>query len=296
MPSKPRCSRTEENSALVARFLERSGLPDASPWEVMDHHVSRLRKSAPPTLEPLSGYLAARNVLRKTMVRGLPCDGYIEPLGARFSDGFHVVLKAEAAATRMRFTTAHEICHTFFYHLVPEVKFRPHETDALEERLCNYGAAALLLPAPELRARAERVPVSLRTLEELSREYGVSLQTMFFRLLSLGVWDCQLSFWYRTKDGGFALSGTYGGQPGNWKWTDGSIPARAWEQRGSGFLNTRTFVYLEGVRGNPVKRVYCQLKRRGDALVALWRARKFKQPKETQACFTWTAPGRAAST
>jgi Zn-dependent peptidase ImmA (M78 family) len=36
------------------------------------------------------------------------------------------VLDGATPTVRQRFTIAHEICHTFFYEIVPELKFKPH--------------------------------------------------------------------------------------------------------------------------------------------------------------------------
>jgi Zn-dependent peptidase ImmA (M78 family) len=52
----------------------------------------------------------------------LNCDGLIEPLGKTFADGFRIKLNKTTPPVRSRFTLVHEICHTFFYQLVPEIK------------------------------------------------------------------------------------------------------------------------------------------------------------------------------
>jgi len=73
-------------------------------------------------------------------------DGSLEPLGKGFDQGFKLTLNARSPKNRVRFTQAHELCHTFFYQYVPEIKFRPHLEDPGEEQLCNFGAAELLMP------------------------------------------------------------------------------------------------------------------------------------------------------
>ena len=55
-------------------------------------------------------------------------------------------VKADMGEKRMRFTIAHELCHTYFYELVPELKFCDHGPNDEEEAICNQGAAALLIP------------------------------------------------------------------------------------------------------------------------------------------------------
>jgi len=76
---------------------------------------------------------------------------------------------------------AHEICHTFFYEIVPELKFTPHPTDSFEEALCNHGAAAFADAAEDVLAHVSVRDVSLATLEELSQRYAVSIEAAFLR-------------------------------------------------------------------------------------------------------------------
>ena len=66
-------------------------------------------------------------------------------------------LKKNASDVRIRFTMAHEFCHTFLLRLVPEIKFSPHETDDEEERLCNLGAAAFAIARFRVASSCEEV-------------------------------------------------------------------------------------------------------------------------------------------
>jgi len=109
-----------------------------------------------------------------------------------FRDGFRVRLKLGMSDVRARFTLAHEACHTFFYQLVPEIKFFPHDRDSEKERLCNFGAAGFLVPASPLRRQVRTLPRCLESLELLASNYGVSPLTMALRLRGLGYWQCQL--------------------------------------------------------------------------------------------------------
>jgi hypothetical protein len=59
----------------------------------------------------------------------LKADGALVPLGAEFSAGFRMILRRDLPEGRINFTVAHEICHTFFYERVPEIKFSAHPVD-----------------------------------------------------------------------------------------------------------------------------------------------------------------------
>lgn len=272
---------------IVQLFVERSCLPSASPWEVMAHHVELLRgRIAAPAHACLDAYLAARNIIEKTLTASLGCDGYIEPLGASYKDGFRMVLSESAPATRRRFTEAHELCHTFFYEFVPEIKFRAHRTDALEERLCNFGAAALLIPEGDLRERVESHPACLGTLEELAGRYGVSMEATFLRIRGLRLWNCEISVWHHMTSGSFVLDRIHGWVKADWRWVDASIPARAWKLGGTAPLSGQTFVYFDHPAGySAAKRVYYQIKRRGKSLIALWSYSPLRSRDEAPSLF-----------
>jgi len=233
--------------------------------------ISGLRKSMrlPKSTHQLDAFLRARRVLEVTPISGLKCDGYVEPLGSRFDDGFRVVVNRDKTATRIRFTLAHEVCHTFFYQFVPELKFHPHETDPAEEQLCNVGAAELLMPSAELRKIAKKSPICLATLEHLSTTYAVSWEAMLLRLRSLGLWNCELSTWHRMTNGEFAFERIVGGKQVEWKWIDSSPLELAWT--GNRVTSGRGFVeYYDAQGSRRVKPISFQLSRRRNGLVALW--------------------------
>lgn len=178
-------------------------------------------------------------------------------------------LKKSAADVRIRFTMAHELCHTFFYELVPEIKFAPHETDDEEERLCNFGAAAFLLPASVLRRRVKNLQPRLETLELLSGEYRVSIPTMMLRLRALGLWHCEVSLWHRMSDGEFVLDRLYGGRRLSYQWEDNSILEPTWNSNRS--VCGHSFLFYEDRRGGRRYRpIRFEIRRHADGLIALW--------------------------
>ena len=125
-------------SFLIERFVAAKDTlkPDVAEHEVVKC-VSALRRRvglravAPSNLEP---FLASRNITSVAIEDDLKADGALVPLGRDFGAGFRMVLRRDLPEGRINFTVAHEICHTFFYERVPEVKFAAHAVDQEEER------------------------------------------------------------------------------------------------------------------------------------------------------------------
>jgi len=268
---KSRRASSESTSDLVRLFTERSGATAAnsSPEEAMAAMLEGACGRVKNQEQRLQRVLKERNVIQIETISGLNCDGTLEPIGTTFAEGFRMRLRKNVPPARIRFSIAHEVCHTFFYELVPEMKFRPHEPDEAEERLCNVGAAALLIPARSLRISVKGLPICLASLERLAEEYYVSPPTMLIRLKSLGLWHCELSNWHRNTGGGFALDGLYGGRKLDWEWQDFSELERAWDC-GKPIFGTG-FVYMSDSRGTQRYRpVSYNLQRSGAGVTALW--------------------------
>src|SRR5579863_9075399 len=138
-------------SLLIERFAVAKGSmkPGVAEYEIVKC-VRTLRRRigllavATSSLEP---FLASRNIAGVAIDDDLKADGALVPLGKEFGAGFRMVLRSDLAEGRINFTVAHEICHTFFYERVPEIKFASHAVDEEEERLCNCGAEEILMPA-----------------------------------------------------------------------------------------------------------------------------------------------------
>jgi Zn-dependent peptidase ImmA (M78 family) len=259
-------------SKLMRLFMERSGASaDSTPSAVIENWVAKLRRKRPEPTEPthhIDPFLDARKIKDFKTSKEIICDGYLEAIGNSFKDGFRMSVKDDVNEGRMRFTVAHELCHTFFYELVPELKFRDHGPNDEEEIVCNQGAAAFLIPKRGLKRRATSSPVCLETLESLANEYGVSLVTMFLRLRALGLWRCELSVWSRKYDGSFGLQRLYGGHPTEWSWFESSVPLRAWS---SDVTKGNTFLQCVDSAGSiRFRPITYEAVRRGEVLVVLW--------------------------
>jgi hypothetical protein len=260
-----------EVSRLVQLFAERAGYSAETAKAAMTSLIDGLRQNRTrrKNVDPLHFFLKERLIRSVEAVRELDADAFIEPLGAHFSDGFRMVLKHSGSERRLRFTMAHEICHTFFYELVPELKFPTCGRDEHEERLCNFGAATMLIPSTSLKRRAAALSMCLESLRDLAESFSVSLSTMALRLESTGLWHCQLSLWHRKLDGSFILDRLYGGRQVAWQWEDRSVLQSAWESRGSIF--GRTFVSVqEQDRARRYRPISYQLQRYASGILALW--------------------------
>src|SRR5437870_2120722 len=112
--SSARCSDTP--SPLVERFTRRAGASTVvSPEEAMRSVVSSLRRRyrGDGFLDDrMRFYLSNRQVISTRIVEGLESVATLEPIGSRYVHGFNILLARQSNHTRLRFTLAHEICHT----------------------------------------------------------------------------------------------------------------------------------------------------------------------------------------
>ena len=174
----------------------RRKLPEAAIVEAVCSAFPELQHSEPP-LDVRK--LAARRGVVAIRKKKMSLDGKISLL----SQGRYLIELNEAhPKTRQRFTSAHEIGHTFFFELDDELTLRsrfPIEdkdlervgTDTHEEALCNIAAAEILMPTQPFSARVRSLGPSADGILSLSRHFGTSLwstarrfvQTSPFRLL-----------------------------------------------------------------------------------------------------------------
>ncbi len=266
-----RNSFDSQQSELVRLFVQRGSCDGGTAETTMTALVENLRESAnlkdfTPSLEPL---LKLRRIISLEYVDDLDCDGAIHPLGVKYEDGFKILVKSKCSPHRIRFTVAHEICHTLFYEMAPEVKFKNHEVDPTEERLCNIGAAALLIPARMLKRQARGLRVSFDSLEKLSTLFDVSLEAMLLHLRFVEMWKAELSVWHLMTGGKFSLHRLVGGRKAEWIWCESELLRKAWDT--GRVMCGRTYLEYRDADGClKVRAVSYELKRRRDALLALW--------------------------
>jgi Zn-dependent peptidase ImmA (M78 family) len=97
-----------------------------------------------------------------------------------------ILWNAERPPTRTRFSIAHEIAHTFFPDCFDVERHRnctpgrPGTRDAVE-RLCDIGAAELVMPATEFLGHLEAAGLALAGLDGLRGAYQVSREAVSIR-------------------------------------------------------------------------------------------------------------------
>ena len=267
-------------SVLVERF---AATKDRSPEDEIVRCVKALRRRlglravAPVRLEP---FLAARNIRDVATDDTLKADGALAPMGADFSTGFRMFLRRDLPEGRINFTVAHEICHTFFYERVPEIKFTAHPPDPEEERLCNRGAEELLMPTLDVKRRAKDGPVSLAALQTLAADYRVSAAAMLIRLRNLGLWKAELVLWHEMTNGTFAVKRLWGGRMAEWRWLEEAIPRAVLSGPPERVLSGHTFWVIDTPRGKKFRPVvYHAARHRGGVLALVLKGHKKKLPQ-----------------
>ena len=104
-------------------------------------------------------------------------------------DAGYVIRYLTTTPTRIRFSVAHEIAHTYFTDVDGSALLRlEHRTDPTVESVCDYFARALLLPRDRLVARLKTLtgltPIpSLHLVPQLAGEFEVSEQSVARRLV-----------------------------------------------------------------------------------------------------------------
>ncbi len=170
---------------LVLKLIERN--KGKAPEEIIEAHVRALLEDGEQTSLPIDVGLIASLVGVKRRRAPLPFSGriYAEASGQLVMD-----LNADEPRPRQRFTAAHELIHLAFPGFRREARYRAdatsgeHSTNREEEYLCDYGAAALLMPA-ELVRSAYNPRDGLTSIVKLAADAEVSLEAAGNRLASL---------------------------------------------------------------------------------------------------------------
>ena len=140
--------------------------------------------------------LDMKTVLRKcnilTLYRPLSENAYGMSLKARSGDKF-VLINSTRTLGRQHFTIAHEL-----YHLFYDENPRPHicgmDADGVAEKNANMFASALLMPQESVLQQIHSKEsignaLSIATVLRLEQLYGVSRESMLYRLKSICVID-----------------------------------------------------------------------------------------------------------
>jgi len=153
---------------------------------VAERQASRLRAElevlGPAITEDDLGSLAWLTITRR---EGFPTSG----MATQTDFGWIIVLNAEEAIVRQRFSLAHEIKHVLDDGLTDITgglypATRGYSAEERTERVCDRFAAALLMPKVLLRADWAD---GLQDIAKLARRYHVSRAAMTVRLSQLGL-------------------------------------------------------------------------------------------------------------
>lgn len=117
--------------------------------------------------------------------------------------GFTVEVNCELPPFQRRFVRAHEIAHLLVEKdLLVKAPQRSQRTNvpgalayALVEKLCDLGAAEILLPASYLRTRLRRRPPDLTLVRQVADEGQLSIDFVAARICDAAVWSCRFLWW-----------------------------------------------------------------------------------------------------
>ncbi len=100
-----------------------------------------------------------------------------------------ILLNSDSKQWRRNFDLAHELFHIITWNVFQHVRTDGPEPSEREEKLANAFASALLLPAEPVRDRirslSDNGSISYMNLDEIAREFGVSLEALFWRMVYL---------------------------------------------------------------------------------------------------------------
>jgi Zn-dependent peptidase ImmA (M78 family) len=104
--------------------------------------------------------------------------------------GSAVLLNKANKEWRRNFDLAHELFHLLTWDMLRKGNMKTGEPSDLEEKLANAFASRLLLPTDSVKekieaAMGEQGNISFEALDEIAREFGVSLDALLWRMLYL---------------------------------------------------------------------------------------------------------------
>lgn len=115
------------------------------------------------------------------------------------NDGLpQILIKADDPEYRQRFTQAHELMELLFLETPSEINMgRLKETifRGAKERVCQFGAAHLLMPQRSFQPQALALGLSFQSAEELGRTFRVSGMASLFRLVDQYENEAALILW-----------------------------------------------------------------------------------------------------
>lgn len=157
-------------------FIEKFGPPEGVDDVLRYAHF--LREEAGLTVDPPIDLarIYARFDIPTPKRRALPTD--IQGLLLSLERGI-IVINDNDPVTRQRFSEAHELIEFLFNSLPLGEGWTPGQTGIFKqepkERLCQVGAAELLMPGVSFLARVDHLGISFQTARQLAPEFNVSV-------------------------------------------------------------------------------------------------------------------------
>jgi Zn-dependent peptidase ImmA (M78 family)/DNA-binding XRE family transcriptional regulator len=104
--------------------------------------------------------------------------------------GFAILLNKANKSWRRNFDLAHELFHLLTWDVFRTVGLENGEPSEPEEKLANAFASRLLLPTDSVKEKMEAAVeedrnISFEALDEIAREFGISLEALLWRMLYL---------------------------------------------------------------------------------------------------------------
>jgi uncharacterized protein DUF955 len=171
---------------LVKRLIQKHGV--SNPEWIIERYANKLRVEAGQNELPIRPDLIA-SVQGIRLRRGRHDFAgriYVEENGQLVMD-----INERDSPERQHFTEAHELIHTAFPGFKREHRYRSdavamerHPPNREEEYLCDFGAAALLMPSDLVRDRYT-VGGGLRDAERLASDADVSVEAAANRLIAV---------------------------------------------------------------------------------------------------------------
>jgi Zn-dependent peptidase ImmA (M78 family) len=180
-------TKTQTQTGLLERLRElvpRRGLSPAEARQVAERQAAILLSSAdiegPSVPDALITDLSFVTVTHRP---GFPTSG----MATQTDSGWVIVLRAEEAKVRQRFSMVHEFKHVlddpFIEWMYPTKRGQSPEDRA--ERICDYFAACVLMP--KMWIKRDWAAEGIQDLARLARRYRVSQVAMAVRLSELGL-------------------------------------------------------------------------------------------------------------
>lgn len=111
-----------------------------------------------------------------------------------------ILIKEDDPIVRQRFTEGHELMELLFdaqADVAQKLKIPPWD-ESRKEKLCDAGAAELLMPRSQFSSHLNHLGVSLETARSLSALYQTSLLATLIRMVELASGQHALVVWHRS--------------------------------------------------------------------------------------------------